>query len=116
MNTPFQNHLLIGARPVFLVDLSYFSFFGIAIYSLISFFIYLVIGLPIQFKLNQKPKKFNIIYLIIYGFWSAIVTAIFTKFYGYENPFASSTFYIMTTSSTVIFWIFDSIFLQSKTS
>lgn len=100
---------------LFLVDLSYFSFLGVAIYSLIYFFIYLIIASPIQFKLNQKPKKFNIIYLIIYGLGSAIVTAIIAKFFGYENLFISSTFYTITILSALTFWLFDSVFLQSKT-
>ncbi|MBR8646374.1 UPF0715 family protein [[Brevibacterium] frigoritolerans] len=98
------------------MGLAYFSLLGTVIYALIFFLIYLIVGSPIQFKLNKKPQKFNIIYLIIYGFGSAIVTAIITKFYGYENPFVSLNFYLIFILSAIIFWIFDSVFLQNKTS
>lgn len=98
------------------MGLANFSLLGTLIYALIFFLFYLIVGSPIQFKLNKKPKKFNIIYLIIYGFGSAIVTAIITKFYGYENPFVSLNFYLIFILSAIIFWIFDSVFLQDKTS
>lgn len=91
-----------------------FSFLGILFYFLIFFFIYLIIASPIQFKLNQKPKRFNIIYLIIYGVGSALVTITIANLYEYEDPFLSLTIYVIIISSSIIFWIFDSVLLQDE--
>lgn len=92
---------------------SEFSFLMLGIVSFIFFLFYLFIATPLQIKLNQKPKSFSLVYLFTYSVASAVVTALY-MLYGQANPFTSAAFYILVGTSTVIFWVYDSVLLQKK--
>lgn len=67
--------------------------------------------MPIQFVLNIRYKKFNIIYLLIYTIGAFIATGIgFLQLGG--NPIAMSSYYIFSMLAASLFWTFDSILLQ----
>ncbi|WP_396954460.1 UPF0715 family protein [Niallia sp.] len=84
------------------------------IFTCIFFCFYLVIASPLQILLNQKPKKFSILYLAIYCVFSGVVTGIVAIFFGIKNPFHFSAFYILFIMCTFIFWIVDSVLLQKR--
>jgi len=97
-----------------LIGSPYFSFLGILIFTCIFFCFYLVIASPLQILLNQKPKKFSILYLAIYNVFSGVVTGIVAIFFCVKNPFHSSAFYILFIMCAFLFWIVDSVLLQKK--
>ena len=92
---------------------TYFSLMELIIFSLIIFFFYLFIATPLQIRLNQKPKSFNIQYLLIYMIGSAITVGVLLTI-GQQNPFYSLQFYLLVLFSAIIFWIYDSILLQRR--
>ncbi|UQZ73243.1 hypothetical protein C2I17_00950 [Niallia circulans] len=83
---------------IYLINSSYFSLLGILIFSFIFFCFYLVIASPLQILLNQRPKKFSILYLAIYNVFSGVVTWIVAMFFDMEDPFHSSIFYFVCIS------------------
>lgn len=95
-----------------LIGSPYFSFFGILIFTCIFFCFYLVIASPLQIFLNQRPKKFSILYLAIYTVFSGVITGIVAMIFGIKNPFHSSEFYFLFIMCAFLFWIVDSILLQ----
>lgn len=84
--------------------------------SLLNFF-YLIFSLiftaPVQFVLNVKPKRFNILYLLIYATVAFIATAFAMILLG-EKPFSMLSHYIFSTLAAILFWFFDSILLQKE--
>ncbi len=108
---------LISAIIVSMIQLfgsPYLSFLGMLIFTTIFFCFYLVIASPLQIFLNQKPKKFNILYLAIYCVFSGVITGIVAIFFDIKNPFHSSAFYILFIMCAFIFWIIDSVLLQKR--
>lgn len=104
----------ICISTIYLISSSYFSLMGILIFSFIFFCFYLVIASPLQILLNQRPKKFSILYLTIYTVFSGVVTWIVAIFFGMEDPFHSSIFYFLFILCASLFWIVDSLLLQKK--
>ncbi|AYV70863.1 hypothetical protein C2H98_04360 [Niallia circulans] len=80
----------ICISTIYLINSSYFSLLGILIFSFIFFCFYLVIASPLQILLNQRPKKFSILYLAIYNVFSGVVTWIVAMFFDMEDLFHSS--------------------------
>lgn len=81
----------------------------------VFFMIYLFVALPVQIKLNQRPKKFDLSKLAIYGLFAGLVIIVYMRFFGdYENPLVISDFYLVWAFATVPFWILDSILAQEK--
>ncbi|WP_404452124.1 UPF0715 family protein [Virgibacillus necropolis] len=96
---------------VFLIDFHYIAIIVFAFYYSIF---YVLFATPIQLKLNQNPKKYNIIYNVFYVSGAFIATAIATIVMSGENPFIILNFYIISILAAIVFWIFDSIFLQNN--
>ena len=108
---------LISAIFVSMIQLfgsPYFSFLGMLIFTTIFFCFYLVIASPLQIILNQKPKKFSILYLAIYTVFSGVVTGIVAIFFGIKNPLHSSAFYNLFIMCAFLFWLVDSVLLQKR--
>ena len=77
----------ICISTIYLINSSYFSLLGILLFSFIFFCFYLVIASPLQILLNQRPKKFSILYLAIYNVFSGVVTWIVAMFFWYGRSF-----------------------------
>lgn len=93
---------------------SFLSFWGVLITILYSFFVYLILASPVQYILNKNPKKFNILFLLIYLVFAFIFSYVLMLLSGTENPLSTKNIYVVTCLSAVVYWIFDSIFLQNK--
>ncbi|NRG33375.1 UPF0715 family protein [Niallia circulans] len=104
----------ICVSTIYLISSSYFSLLGILIFSFIFFCFYLIIASPLQILLNQRPRKFSIIYLAIYNIFSEVVTWIVAMFFDMKDPFHSSIFYFLFILCASLFWIVDSLLLQKK--
>ncbi|WP_252383868.1 UPF0715 family protein [Bacillus subtilis] len=83
----------------------------------ILFIFYLIFAEPVQYFLNRNPKRFRLKYLLIYIFFSFLVWLIFAVT---TDPKTTIDFligyeiYLFGISFALIFWIWDSVFLQNK--
>ncbi|MGE7661369.1 UPF0715 family protein [Peribacillus sp. NPDC097197] len=96
-----------------LKPLSFLAFWSVGIISFFAFFFYLFFASPIQYKLNKKPRKFSLVYLMIYVVFSFLFMLI-PAYDSASNPFVTSNYYVMASLAAIVFWIADSIFLQKK--
>lgn len=93
--------------------LSTFSVIGTLYLTLFYFVFIFVLAMPIQFVLNIRYKRFNLIYLLVYTIGAFIATAIgFLQLGG--NPMTMLSYYIFSILAASIFWTFDSILLQKE--
>ena len=123
LNSEFILHYLIGLivssvavsfiSSVLLKPLSFLAFWSVGLLSFFAFFFYLFFASPIQYILNKKPRKFNLVYLLIYVGFSFLFMLI-PAYGSASNPFETSNYYVMAFLSALVFWIADSIFLQKK--
>ncbi|MDQ0226202.1 UPF0715 family protein [Metabacillus niabensis] len=98
----------------------YLYFLLISVISVIPLYCvitYSIFAIPVQIFLNRKPKKFNLVYLVFYILCSFV--AIFIIFTGLFNVSSidllkMERYYQFSFSSALIFWFWDSIFLQRK--
>ncbi|KXZ13434.1 UPF0715 family protein [Bacillus nakamurai] len=85
----------------------------IAFYALITYFVF---ALPLQIWLKRKRNKFSLTHLFIYVVVAFLAVLLF---WGIDNPsidftvFRSLTYYIMSIVAALIYWFWDSIFLQN---
>ncbi len=75
-----------------------FHFIAFIVFGFYYFIFYVLFAIPIQLKLNQTPKKYNIIYLLIYLFGALVASALAIIVMVGGNPFISkrqtmNTFY-----------------------
>lgn len=92
---------------------SYFSIIGICVYTIIYFPVYLIFIVPIQILLNQKPRRFHHLYLLIYICGSLFASAIVLMVNG-GNPFIIVNYYVISLLAAIVIWIFDSLILQES--
>lgn len=107
----------LSAAVVYVLGIDYDGYIPYLLISVVLFILYLFFAAPVQYFLNRKPKRFNLKYLLIYIFFSFLVWLIFavttdpkTTVYslmGYE-------IYLFSISFALIFWVWDSVFLQNK--
>ncbi|MFE4430913.1 UPF0715 family protein [Peribacillus butanolivorans] len=103
---------------VFSGETSWLRPLPVIIYSFYVVIPYLLFAVPLQVFFNKYPRKFNLFYLFVYIIFSFIAVFIF---YIVENlDFAMNVvkmkeYYELSLSASVVFWIWDSIFLQKKT-
>ncbi|MFD2043824.1 UPF0715 family protein [Ornithinibacillus salinisoli] len=90
-----------------------FHYIAIIVFAIFYFIFYALFATPIQFKLNQNPKKYHIINFIVYAIGAFIASAIAIIVLFGENPLISIGFYITAMLAALVFWVFDSIFLQT---
>ncbi|XOT29322.1 UPF0715 family protein [Bacillus subtilis subsp. subtilis] len=84
--------------------------------SVILFIFYLIFAAPVQYFLNRNPKRFNAKYLLIYIFFSFLVWLFFAFITDPKNTLnflMGYEIYLFSVSFAVIFWIWDSVFLQN---
>ncbi|MBS3681775.1 UPF0715 family protein [Ornithinibacillus massiliensis] len=99
------------------VVLTFHSFvFGYTVmYTIIYFLFYLLFASTIQIMLSLKPKKFYIPYLLVYVVGALVASAIvFFLMDDVGNPFIMTSYYVISGSAAIIFWLFDSIILQGE--
>ncbi|MDQ0272809.1 UPF0715 family protein [Cytobacillus purgationiresistens] len=90
---------------------------GVVFYSLFGMIPFLIFAVPIQVILNKKPKKFNFLYLIVYLFFALIGIIILYLFYNDSfnvEILREAYYYKLIISAAVIFWLWDSVFLQKE--
>src|SRR5690625_4716589 len=90
-----------------------FSVIGTLYLTLFYFVFIFFFAMPIQFVLNIRYKRFNLVYLLVYIIVAFIATAIgFLQLGG--NPMIMESYYIFSILSASLFWIFDSALLQKE--
>ncbi|MFD4932817.1 UPF0715 family protein [Peribacillus butanolivorans] len=91
---------------------------GIIVYSFYIVIPYLIFAVPLQVFFNKYPRKFNLFYLFVYIIFSFIAVFIFyiVENLGFDmNVVKMKEYYELSLSASVVFWIWDSIFLQKRT-
>ncbi|MCY9166789.1 UPF0715 family protein [Bacillus atrophaeus] len=107
--------LSVAAVYVFCID--YDGYYTYILISAILYIFYLIFATPVQYFLNRKPKRFSLKYLFIYLFFSFLVWLFFALITDPMNTLGillSYEIYLFSISFAVIFWIWDSVFLQNK--
>lgn len=104
-------------RYQLLLGIDYDGYIPYFLISVILFIFYLIFAAPVQYFLNRNPKRFSLNYLLTYIFFSFLVWLIFAIT---TDPKTTIDFlmgyeiYLFSISFAVIFWIWDSVFLQNK--
>ncbi|MGF7532999.1 UPF0715 family protein [Bacillus mexicanus] len=107
----------LSAAVVYVFGIDYDGYIPYFLISAILFIFYLIFASPVQYFLNRSPKRFNLKYLLIYILFSILVWLFFGAI---TDPKSTIDFlmgyeiYLFGISFAVIFWLWDSIFLQSK--
>ncbi|MEC0321207.1 UPF0715 family protein [Bacillus subtilis] len=99
----------------FFID--YNGYYPYILISAVLYIFYLIFAAPVQYFLNRKPKRFNLKYLLIYMLFSFLIWLVFALITDPMNTLGillSYEIYIFSISFAVIFWIWDSFFLQNK--
>ncbi|PLV32394.1 hypothetical protein C7M30_04235 [Bacillus subtilis] len=115
----FIVHVLsaLSAAVVYVLGIDYDGYIPYFLISVILFIFYLIFAAPVQYFLNRNPKRFSLKYLLTYIFFSFLVWLIFAIT---TDPKTTIDFlmgyeiYLFSISFAVIFWIWDSVFLQNK--
>ncbi|WP_250635562.1 UPF0715 family protein [Bacillus subtilis] len=115
----FIVHVLsaLSAAVVYVLGIDYDGYIPYFLISVILFIFYLIFAAPVQYFLNRNPKRFSLNYLLTYIFFSFLVWLIFAIT---TDPKTTIDFlmgyeiYLFSISFAVIFWIWDSVFLQNK--
>ncbi|MFD6442051.1 UPF0715 family protein [Peribacillus sp. NPDC060186] len=64
--------------------ISFLVLWAIVFVSAYAFLLYLIFASPLQFFHNKNPKKFNILFLVIYLLFSFFVNNHFIKMLGFD--------------------------------
>lgn len=92
---------------------------GIIVFSFYVVIPYLFFAVPVQVLFNKYPNKFNLVYLCLYVFFSLVAVFIYSSVLNFDFSMAVLTtkvYYAMSLSAALIFWFWDSVFLQKKRS
>ncbi|UPG83707.1 UPF0715 family protein [Bacillus subtilis] len=115
----FIVHVLsaLSAAVVYVLGIDYDGYIPYFLISAILFIFYLIFAAPVQYFLNRNTKRFNLKYLLIYIIFSYLVWLIFAI----SNDPKTTIDFLMEyeinlfgISFAVIFWIWDSVFLQNR--
>ncbi|CAI6276613.1 Putative phage-related membrane protein [Bacillus subtilis] len=114
----FIVHVLsaLSAAVVYVLGIDYDGYIPYFLISVILFIFYLIFAAPVQYFLNRNPKRFNAKYLLIYIFFSFLVWLFFAFITDPKNTLnflMGYEIYLFSVSFAVIFWIWDSVFLQN---
>ncbi|WP_369426313.1 UPF0715 family protein [Bacillus cabrialesii] len=108
----------LSAAVVYVLGIDYDGYIPYFLISAILFIYYLIFATPVQYFVNRKPKRFNLKYLLIYIFFSFLVWLFFAVI---TDPKTTIDFltgyeiYLFSITFALIFWVWDSVFLQNKT-
>ncbi|OUL06516.1 UPF0715 family protein [Bacillus spizizenii] len=107
----------LSAAVVYIFGIDYDGYIPYFLISVILFIFYLIFAAPVQYFLNRKPKRFNLKYLLIYIFFSFLVWLVFAVITDPKNTLdflMGYGIYLFSISFAIIFWIWDSVFLQNR--
>ncbi|WP_282627609.1 UPF0715 family protein [Bacillus subtilis] len=106
----------LSAAVVYVFGIGYDGYIPYFLISVLLFIFYLIFAAPVQYFLNRNPKRFNAKYLLIYIFFSFLVWLFFAFITDSKNTLnflMGYEIYLFSVSFAVIFWIWDSVFLQN---
>ncbi|MBO3638313.1 UPF0715 family protein [Bacillus subtilis] len=106
----------LSAAVVYVFGIGYDGYIPYFLISVLLFIFYLIFAAPVQYFLNRNPKRFNAKYLLIYIFFSFLVWLFFAFITDPKNTLnflMGYEIYLFSVSFSVIFWIWDSVFLQN---
>ncbi|MFD3528972.1 UPF0715 family protein [Bacillus subtilis] len=106
----------LSAAVVYVFGIGYDGYIPYFLISVLLFIFYLIFAAPVQYFLNRNPKRFNAKYLLIYIFFSFLVWLFFAFITDPKNTLnflMGYEIYLFSVSFAVIFWIWDSVFLQN---
>ncbi|MGF2819183.1 hypothetical protein CHH85_10010 [Bacillus subtilis] len=106
----------LSAAVVYVFGIGYDGYIPYFLISVFLFIFYLIFAAPVQYFLNRNPKRFNAKYLLIYIFFSFLVWLFFAFITDPKNTLnflMGYEIYLFSISFAVIFWIWDSVFLQN---
>lgn len=106
----------LSAAVVYVFGIGYDGYIPYFLISVLLFIFYLIFAAPVQYFLNRNPKRFNAKYLLIYIFFSFLVWLFFAFITDPKNTLnflMGYEIYLFSASFAVIFWIWDSVFLQN---
>ncbi|MDM5360281.1 UPF0715 family protein [Peribacillus sp. ACCC06369] len=92
---------------------------GIIVFSFYVVIPYLFFAVPVQVLFNKYPNKFNLVYLYLYVFFSLVAVFIYSSVLNFDfsmEVLTTKDYYAMSLSAALIFWFWDSVFLQKKRS
>ncbi|MEC1662410.1 UPF0715 family protein [Bacillus halotolerans] len=107
----------LSASVVYVFGINHDGYIPYFLISAILYLLYLMFAAPVQYFLNRNPKRFSLNYLLIYIFFSFLVWLFFAVITDSKNTLdflMEYEIYLFSISFAVIFWIWDSIFLQNK--
>lgn len=107
---------VLSAAVVYVFGIGYDGYIPYFLISVLLFIFYLIFAAPVQYFLNRNPKRFNAKYLLIYIFFSFLVWLFFAFITDPKNTLnflMGYEIYLFSVSFSVIFWIWDSVFLQN---
>ncbi|AEP86743.1 UPF0715 family protein [Bacillus spizizenii] len=107
----------LSAAVVYIFGIDYDGYIPYFLISVILFIFYLIFAAPVQYFLNRKSKRFNLKYLLIYIFFSFLVWLVFAVITDPKNTLdflMGYEIYLFSISFAIIFWIWDSVFLQNR--
>ncbi|MFD3204018.1 UPF0715 family protein [Bacillus sp. LR_5] len=106
----------LSAAVVYVFGIGYDGYIPYFLISVLLFIFYLIFAAPVQYFLNRNPKRFNAKYLLIHIFFSFLVWLFFAFITDPKNTLnflMGYEIYLFSVSFAVIFWIWDSVFLQN---
>ncbi|WP_024121552.1 UPF0715 family protein [Bacillus halotolerans] len=107
----------LSAAVVYVFGIDYDGYIPYFLISVILFIFYVIFAAPVQYFVNRNPKRFNPKFLLIYIFFSFLVWLFFTVITDPKNTLdflMEYEVYLFSISFAVIFWIWDSVFLQNE--
>ncbi|WP_439024904.1 UPF0715 family protein [Bacillus halotolerans] len=107
----------LSAAVVYVFGIDYDGYIPYFFISVILFIFYVIFAAPVQYFVNRNPKRFNPKYLLIYIFFSFLVWLFFAVITVPKNTLdflMEYEVYLFSISFAVIFWIWDSVFLQNE--
>jgi len=99
---------------IVIIDPGYRAIIAFIVIPFVVLIPYLIAGVPIQIFLNKRPKKFNILYLLIYLVVAIAFLYLSYKFQGdISDPIMDyNTMFIWAIGASVIYWFWDSVIMQ----
>ncbi|MEC1754394.1 UPF0715 family protein [Bacillus mojavensis] len=107
--------LVFGLYIFVYSDFMAIALITIGIIAFYSFITYLIFAFPLQLLLRRNPRKFSLIYFLIYtavAFLAVFVFLFIDYLPSAFTVFRSLHYYIMSIAAALIYWFWDSICLQ----
>lgn len=102
---------------VFSGETSWLKPLPVIIYSFYVAIPYLLFAIPLQVTCNKRPRKFNVLYLLLYIVLSFVAVILVSIIIFRNEPtylVESPLYYGLSLTAAAIYWFWDSVFLQKK--